>query len=310
MRTMLTVYRYWLALPRMPGLLIILLTLLSISAFTYSLGQVKTTGFGDTIKGNVKLMTEYNYTTGQLIIIEYTWDTIANTSTAIYYDEKKSLRGKSIVTFDSKNRLTSRNLYCHDGKLCTQLNLQYNKQDKLSDYHYVHYSQRNDSAYMGECNGLYDWLHGQITYWMIFDSSVDIRRYEYDLRGRVAKTEDINILDGDSTIKLTEDKYDSTGNKTESKTLTNRAEAVDTMVEIVHYRYYDSGAKYVEETIVSYSLGHERPDTTVDGTRYIHYTEEELYNSDRLSEYANKEYDQQGNIISIPSLFRREIEYY
>lgn len=311
MNRMFTVDIHSLTSCTMSGLRAILLTLLCISFFTNTHAQTKITGFGDTIKGNVKKMIEFREETDVYIVAVYTWDTIAHTSTIKYFKEDRTYKGKSISSFDSNSRLTSQNLYCHNNKLCTKLNLQYDMQGREVEYHYVHYGHRDYSTYPGDCNSLYDWLNGQITYWIIgFDSSIEIHRRVFDNDGRLANKMDVSILDNDSTVKLTENKHDVSGNKIESITLTISSRTSDTTVEIVRYRYYDSGDKYVEQTKVSYPLGYAWPDTTIDVTRNIHYTEEELYNSDRLGKYVNKEYDKQGNIIRIPSLFRREIEYY
>lgn len=246
--------------------------------------QILITGSGDTLKGNIKRLTEHFYNSDYTVKTIYTWDTVIKTVVGRIYDEHDIQKGKRVFKYNNAGRIFERYFYCNEDEFCEKEISKYDANGLMLERRVYNYYNRTQQ-YPGNCNSLRDWLWGGITErFTNVDSSIDIYTYQYDRRGNLIeeKHEDITIGEGynsssvyliydtyypdnkiaihkriiiysndDTTIEQTEYKYDAKGNKIgESSSTISRYRTLESCTNAT-YKY--SADNKLIEVIVHFS---------------------------------------------------------
>lgn len=289
--------------------------LICVSASTYA--QVRMiTYYGDTLKGNVKTMTEYTSQGGFPITKGvYNYDTAQRLEVAhLSIEDEDKVFGTWAVKFDNKGRVTGTFLYHGSDSLCQEFTRTYNTQGNKAEQRFFKY-------YSEPCKALYQWLSGTICNWAIGDDSVvTLARYEYDqsglLKKKIIQYTRGNEYDGDKTIQNFS--YESkNGRKQEMKgqNIHISLGVADTIVELRTYKY-DNTNKLAEVKKATYPLWPPHTDTLVETLDSDYETDDNsLGGGPPFDETEDeKEYDKQGNLIKITRgkevVFKRDIIYY
>lgn len=218
--------------------------------------------FGDTLKGNVKKMTEtrYSNTPGMTDMVDlvsiYTWDTISRTETIKFFREDHTYLGMCILKFDAQNRVIENSLSCSDAP-CTSTTYQYDQNGdiikKLEIIHPYTYNENDDDYKPAGCNILTDWLYDMMTNWPVYrDSAVTSTIYKFHKPGQLKSYASEHITYGqetfDTTIKTVIYNYDSEGREVETKEdVINIGR--DTSAKIT-YKKYNNDGKELEAGVI------------------------------------------------------------
>jgi len=212
----------------------------------------------DTLKGNIKKLTEYVYVSDYLITNVYIWDTIEKSVTGSIYYNKDSLIGKRTARYNDERQIIEKRLYCMNDELCEKLIHTYDDKGRktMSTCSYYSNSSKED---VGRYNTFSDVLMGGVSHWaMAIDSTVVQLTYKYDSKGNLTEGKKIEITNGkrysDTSIYITYTSYHADNNKimSERKITTHSSNKyADTAVSFVAYEYDITGNKIKEN---AYSL--------------------------------------------------------
>lgn len=165
----------------------------------------------DTLKGNIKKLTEYSTSFRDSAIKVYTCDTAAKTETALFY-EKQKLLGKWIVQYDAYGNIIETELYC-DSTILSKGS--YNKYDAKGRK-----IESTTIEYNTDCHYLTNWLiDGIIDYVVSKYPIYSITSYTHDGMGRLKDdiTRDYENGDRDTLFKVNRYSYDRNGQLTEKE---------------------------------------------------------------------------------------------
>jgi hypothetical protein len=168
-------------------------------------------GPDDTLKGNIKKLTEYSTSFRDSAIKVYTCDTAAKTETALFY-EKQKLLGKWVVQFDAYGNIIETGLYCDSTILSTGC---YNKYDAKGRK-----TESTKIQYNAHCHYLTNWLiDGIVDYAVSRYPIYSITLYTYDSMGRLKDdiTRDYENGDRDTLFKVNRYSYDRNGQLVEKE---------------------------------------------------------------------------------------------
>jgi len=186
-----------------------------ISVCSYA--QVRLSFYGDTLKGDIKKMTEYNYIYSweKSVRFDYTCDVSRGMEVAVYCEADNKPCVKWLVRYD-KDRAVEKSLYNSEGQLCHTTTYKYDGLGRVVEQTYV------DSS-GGSCNALGDYLDGAISNWAVGadqrSRSGRVNSYQYDAAGHIVKEETRYFGSEGTQADITEYKYDSKGNKVEARLL-------------------------------------------------------------------------------------------
>ncbi|MBS1771437.1 MAG: hypothetical protein JST82_01165 [Bacteroidetes bacterium] len=216
---------------------------------------------GDTLKGNIKKITEHSlHVRLKLKSIFYPNKIKNSTETLLYNEDADTLMGKWLVQYDSNNRISEQRLYCQHDTLCNSDAYQYDAAGRVIEWSSYQYVNEMHGGY------LYMMLTGIITNPLTGMFHVYSKaKYEYDNEDRVIteRNESYNDMDeyGDTLISITTNKYAKGINKTEIRTVTIHIRGyADTTVAITRYQY-DKKSNVTEECTYKGTLYHQDDST-------------------------------------------------
>lgn len=186
--------------------------------------QVRITFYGDTLKGNIKKMTEHRFEWMDTIKTVYTWDATKHLGTAIFNDGF----AKWFVRYDKGGHILEESLYSYNDKLCRQSTYSYNIDGGGIESRELQYLCQ-------QCNNLSDRLNNSASNWVagIFVST-SLNKSEYDDTGRLIrkmKKSYSSISGSDTTTEITSYKYSDSRKIATIKKETFSTSGKDTMVE-------------------------------------------------------------------------------
>ena len=228
-----------------------LLTLFLICLTLCADAQVRIVSKGDTLKGNIKRVTEYRFNWIDTIKSVHNYD-IEGSETVTFYSSKNVFLGKERKKVDGNGRIKASGFYYKKDTLCDSFTYQYDafgrEIEQLSKYQHC-----------GQCNCLRDILSGSIANWISGEfTSFTQFKSEYDHTGNLVKTNKQTFR----TWSSAEDPYTDTAIETtvynykrngkvagiKKENFEIRQGRRDTTLEITEFRYNDSGNK-VEEVM-------------------------------------------------------------
>lgn len=218
--------------------LILLFVLVSFSCEA----QVRITYEGDTLKGNIKRMTEYYVRWGMdTVRAIYTWDSTTRSETAIFCEGLAAkVLGKWTAAYDASGHVIETALYCDSNKPCYRQTTGYDAKGRTIEQLTVGYAFLRH-----EFN---DKISGVIEEWPCCPGvTYQAVKYEYNSLGHLAHVleENCNVGNTDTTFKSTNYTY---GNKGVLQEMTERNYKRDETYETREYKYDARGNK-VEECI-------------------------------------------------------------
>lgn len=208
--------------------------------------QVQIDASGDTLKGNVKRMTQYYISRNNGAVVGLT-DTIKSVYT---YDESRRIElvkysrkhdqetTREEIFFDSKGNILERRSYTDLDSLYRRCTYKYNSTGKQIESHEINYP----------FHASYPFEVGEVS--IEFNDSLgsDIL-YIYDSMGRLAEKTQILIWDSRKTTdNIAAYRYDAKGNKTEEYNLNLRA----CDQEQKYFLFYINGKGYSTKTVFKY----------------------------------------------------------
>jgi membrane peptidoglycan carboxypeptidase len=212
-------------------------------------------GTYDTLKGNIKQMTEYQHSGDSYVKAVYTFDRGKMTQVANFYDADKNDKwmGKWVVQYDNGGRALNIDLYCTNAVPCQGTTSKYDALGRMVENSSV-FNFKGDSC---SCTRLIDWISGGISEWFVgVDSSITTYIYKYNSKGRILEksSEELEI-EGKVVLKTSERisfKYDDDGNEIEiiKKRISTSPEHIDTTTEIAEYEY-DKRSNKIEENVLT-----------------------------------------------------------
>lgn len=217
--------------------LIIVCMLLSIACSA----QVRMNYSGDTLKGNVKKVTEHRYVWRDTITLAYAYDEIRKVASECFY-RGDVLKGTWIAKYDNSGRVLETVLYSDSNKLCSKQSCKYDRQGMKTEVLHA------DCGYP-RCYQLVDMLDGSMSNWpmgeMTYCNTID--QYEYNSLGLVAKMRK-KVFEGSDTVleNVTDYVYNSNGALIEMRDSAFERYG-NTTPKVKTYRYDSAGNKTEEE---------------------------------------------------------------
>lgn len=221
---------------------LILFTLFCVGASA----QVRMDSYGDTLKGNIKKITQHGrfeiaspdglYTSTVKCI--YTCDTSRDIELIKYYKEQDKEAAREEIHFDSHGRILTDNAYTDIDSLYKRSTYTYDEQGLLIEKREINYpfhsGYQMEDAELG--TGFQDSL-GKCT------------KYAYDNKGRLAEKIELEIWDSRiKTDNLAAYKYDAANRKTEEYELNLRACFEDERYVL----FYTGGKGYAKKAVFTY----------------------------------------------------------
>ncbi|MCD6065032.1 MAG: hypothetical protein K0R82_2943, partial [Flavipsychrobacter sp.] len=146
----------------------------------------------DTLRGNIRRMTEYIHHWDYKVKTVYTWDVANRLITGQIGDSEHKQKGRELFKYDDHNRLLETGLYCGDNTLCMGASYQYDSKGQKT-------GERHVNAVQGCCQQLRDWVGATLSNWVSGARwlSVSVTTYTYDDAGNILKErgESFNVIE-------------------------------------------------------------------------------------------------------------------
>lgn len=298
----------------------ILLVLLSSTCTTAQVKQLYQAGWlydeEDTLRGNIKKLTEYSTSLRDSAIKIYTYDAAAKTVTGQFYSSQKLL-GKWIAQYDVYGNIVETLLYCEDTIPSTIRRVQYDAKGRKKEDATIEYHEG--------CQYLTNWfIDGIVDYAVSTYPIYSTTLYSYDSAGRLSLdiTRDYKVGDPGTLFTTNTYKYGTNTQLTEKeeKTWGGRHRPMQ-----IRTTKYDSKGREAEFSFTS-SATDDQLSGWFNGGKPIIKRTVNVYDSSgniaEMKEYANDEhrsyevprtlttytYDNMGNMISysVYNLYRDE----
>ena len=216
--------------------------------------QILITGSGDTLKGNIKRLTERFYNSDYTVKTIYTWDTVMKTIVGRIYDEHDIQKGKRVFKYNDAGRILERYFYCNDNELCEKDISKYDVHGYELERRICQYYS-SSQQYPGNCNKLKEWIYNMIGEWESnIDSAISTHTYKYDNRGNQTehKYQDISVGEGYThcSLIITNTSYYPNNKIATTKKITTYScdGDADTVTEQIVYKYDTKGNLIAENS--------------------------------------------------------------